>query len=119
MACRVSASTSISICVVREPSRDEGIARDCRRQSSKEEELSPVYERYPLLYFHKRSRLTSFFFSLLSSCFGRYKGTRLDDEKDFYEEFFGGDTRSQNVMVSSADESNVAKPLGLDAMLQV
>ena len=49
----------------------------------------------------------------------RYTGTRLDGEKDFYEEFFGGFTRSQNVMISAADGSNAATPAGLNATLEV
>lgn len=49
----------------------------------------------------------------------RYKGTRLDGEKDFYETYFGGGTRGQNVMVSSGDEGNAATPLGLQAMQEV
>lgn len=49
----------------------------------------------------------------------RYKGTRLDGEKDFYETYFGGGTRGQNVMVSSADNGNVATPQGLLAMQEV
>ncbi|CAM9471831.1 unnamed protein product, partial [Ascophyllum nodosum] len=47
-----------------------------------------------------------------------YTGTRLDGEKDFYEEFFGGFTRSQNVMISAADGSNAATPAGLNATLE-
>eukprot|EP00752_Nemacystus_decipiens_P003738 g3444.t1 len=45
-----------------------------------------------------------------------YKGTRLDGEKEFYETYFGGGTRGQNVMVSSGDGGNAATPLGLQAM---
>lgn len=49
----------------------------------------------------------------------RFKGTRLDGEKDFYETYFGGGTRGQNVMVSSGDNGNAATPLGLEAMQEV
>ncbi|CAN0154943.1 unnamed protein product, partial [Ectocarpus sp. 12 AP-2014] len=46
----------------------------------------------------------------------RYKGTRLDGEKEFYETYFGGDTRAENVMISADDGGNAATPLGLQAM---
>lgn len=49
----------------------------------------------------------------------RYKGTRLDDEKEFYETFFGGGTRAQQVLVSASDGGNAATPLGLQAMQEV
>lgn len=49
----------------------------------------------------------------------RYKGTRLDDEKEFYETFFGGDSRAQQVLVSANDGGNAATPLGLQAMQEV
>lgn len=49
----------------------------------------------------------------------RYKGTRLDGEKEFYETYFGGDTRAENVMISTADGGNAATPLGLQAMQEV
>lgn len=49
----------------------------------------------------------------------RYKGTRLDGEKAFYEKYFGGGSRGQSIMVSDGDNVNIATPLGLDAMLQV
>lgn len=51
--------------------------------------------------------------------FVRFKGTRLDGEKDFYEEYFGGSLRAHNIMISAADGSNVASPQGLDAMVEV
>lgn len=51
--------------------------------------------------------------------FARFKGTRLDGEKDFYEEYFGGSLRAHNIMISAADGSNVASPQGLDAMVEV
>jgi len=47
------------------------------------------------------------------------KGTRLDDEKDFYETHFGGGTRGQSVLVSDADGGNAATPQGLLAMQEV
>lgn len=47
-----------------------------------------------------------------------FKGTRLDGEKDFYEEYFGGSLRAHNIMISAADGSNVASPQGLDAMVE-
>ena len=55
----------------------------------------------------------------VSFCFVRFKGTRLDAEKDFYEEYFGGSLRAHNVMISMADRSNAATTLGLDAMVEV
>ena len=58
-------------------------------------------------------------FGVLPNHETRYKGTRLDGEKDFYETYFGGGTRGQNVMVSSGDEGNAATPLGLQAMQEV
>lgn len=57
--------------------------------------------------------------AVLSNIEARFKGTRLDGEKEFYEEYFGGSLRAQNVMVSAADGSNAATTLGLDAMVEV
>lgn len=51
--------------------------------------------------------------------FCRYKGTRLDGEKDYYEEFFGGNARAQNVLISKTDGTNAANADGLNAMMEV
>lgn len=49
----------------------------------------------------------------------RYRGTRLDGEKDYYEEYFGGDPRTQNVIISAEDGTSAVTSVGLDAMLEV
>ena len=50
----------------------------------------------------------------------RLKGTRLDDEKEFYETYFGGGTRAQNILISPSNGGkNAATPQGLQAMQEV
>lgn len=66
-----------------------------------------------------RNKRKTYFCVLIYYYQTRYKGTRLDGEKDFYETFFGGGTRGENVMISSGDGGNAATPLGLQAMQEV